>query len=87
MSGNERYGACNDTSGIKGRNKNESEKRGTITPICGIICIVSSIIVLALQLILGEDLAEGNNILVYPLWIALGIYFCYLGRKMRNKKD
>lgn len=61
--------------------------RGTISLICGIVCIVFSIIILALRLVWGEELVGNENILMPPLWIALGVYFCYQGRKMKNKKD
>lgn len=65
----------------------KQKRRGTIALICGIICIVSSIIVLALGLIFGNDLVGIKDILMCSVWIALGIYFCCRGIKMRKKED
>lgn len=65
----------------------KQKTRGTVTLVCGIVCIVSSVIVLVLRLALGEDLVGNGDILMSLVWIALGVYFCCLGRKMRKKED
>ena len=60
--------------------------RGTVTLICGIVCIVASVIILVLRLVLGEELVGNKDILMCPFWIALGVYFCYLSRKIKKEK-
>ena len=65
----------------------KQKTRGTVTLVCGIVCIVFSIIALVLRFALGEDLMGSKSILICLAWIALGIYFCYLGRKMKKEKD
>lgn len=61
--------------------------KGTISLICGIVCIVASLTILALRFVLGEELVGNKDILMCPVWIALGVYFCYSGRKMKKKND
>lgn len=61
--------------------------KGTISLICGIVCIVVSLTILALRFVLGEELVGNKDILMCPVWIALGVYFCYSGRKMKKKND
>ena len=63
----------------------KQKTRGTVTLVCGIVCIVFSIIALVLRFALGEDLMGSKSILICLAWIALGIYFCYLGRKMKKE--
>lgn len=63
------------------------KKRGTITLVCGIICLVSAVVLLILRLIFGENLVSDTETLLCPLWIVLGVYFCYLSRKMKKKND
>ncbi len=58
--------------------------KGTVTFVCGIIMSVSGAIVLILQLGFGEAVQDTYSSLMYLVWIALGIYLCYLGRKMRK---
>ena len=58
--------------------------KGTISLICG---IVASLTILVLRFVLGEGLVGNKDILMCPVWIALGVYFCYSGRKMKKKKD
>ena len=61
--------------------------KGTISLICGIVCIVASLTILVLRFVLGEELVGNKDILMCPVWIALGVYFCYSGRKMKKKND
>ena len=61
--------------------------RGTVTLVCGIVCIVASLTILVLRFVLGEELVGNKDILMCPVWIALGVYFCYSGRKMKKKND
>lgn len=58
--------------------------RGMISIVCGIVCIVSSIIILAVRLIMGDSADSSMNIPMSLLWIALGCYFCYIGKNMRK---
>lgn len=53
--------------------------------VCGIVSIVSSIILLVLRLVLGEAFVENKDLFLCLVWIVLGVYFCYNGRKV--KKD
>lgn len=41
--------------------------RGTVTLVCGIVCIVSSIIILALRIVWGEALVGNKDILMCPV--------------------
>lgn len=41
--------------------------RGTVTLVCGIVCIVSSIIILALRIVWGEALVGNKGILMCPV--------------------
>ena len=53
--------------------------------VCGIVSIVSSIILLVLRLVLGEAFVENKDLFLCLVWIVLGVYFCYQGWK--SKKD
>lgn len=59
--------------------------KGTVLLVCGIVSIVSSIILLVLRLVLGEAFVENKDLFLCLVWIVLGVYFCYNGRKV--KKD
>lgn len=65
----------------------KQKRRGTVSLVCGIICIVFCIFSLALGLVFGEDLMEKQDMLMNLVWIAFGIYFCYIGIKMRKNGD
>ena len=58
--------------------------KGTVTFVCGIIMSVSGAIVLIIPLVLGVAFQDTYSSLMYLLWIALVIYLCYLGSKMRK---
>ena len=59
--------------------------RGTVTLVCGIICIISTLILIVLRLATGEAYVENKDIVMGLIWGALGVYFCYQGWKA--KKD
>lgn len=53
--------------------------------VCGIVCLVSSMILIVLRCVTGEAFVENKDLFLCLVWIALGVYFCYNGRKV--KKD
>lgn len=55
--------------------------------ICGIVCIVSGGIILVFRLGFDEVVLGSTDIPMSLTWFVVGIYFCYLGRKMRKKED
>lgn len=59
--------------------------KGTVLLVCGIVSVVSSIILLILRLVLGEAFVENKDLFLCLAWIVLGVYFCYNGRN--EKKD
>lgn len=65
----------------------KQETKGTITFVCGIICLVAGVIVLVLSLLLGDEPTGIYDVISNLAMIALGIYFIYLGRKMKKKAD
>lgn len=65
----------------------KQETKGTITFVCGIICLVSGVIALVLSLLLGAESQGSIDVIRNLSMIALGIYFIYLGRKMKKKEN
>ena len=63
----------------------KEKTRGTITLVCGIICVLSAAALIAVRLGLGNDFEGRISIPMNLVWIALGLYLCYLGIKMRKK--
>lgn len=59
--------------------------KGTVMLVCGIVCLVSSMILIVLRCVTGEAFVENKDLFLCLVWIALGVYFCYNGRKV--KKD
>ena len=60
------------------------KKRGKITLACGIVCIVSSVVLLVLRLLYGGAVVGGKEIVLSVVWAALGTYFCWIGRKQQK---
>lgn len=65
----------------------KKETKGTITFVCGIICVISAVIALVVSLMLGGESQGAYDVIQNLAVIALGIYFIYLGRKMKKKED
>ena len=65
----------------------KKESKGTITFVCGIICLVYGVIALVLSLLLGAESQGSIDVIRNLSMIALGIYFIYLGRKMKKKEN
>lgn len=61
--------------------------RGIITLVCGIASIIAAALILVLLFIFGPEVVPNQNIIICPIWILLGIYFCYKGRKMIKGTD
>lgn len=51
--------------------------------ICGIVCLVSSIILIVLRCVTGEAYVKNKDLFPCLVWIALGVYFCYQGWKTK----
>lgn len=62
----------------------KKKTRGTVTLVCGIICVLSAAALIAVRLGFGNDFEGRISIPMNLVWIALGIYLCYIGIKMRN---
>ena len=60
---------------------------GTVTLVCGIICVLSAAALIVVRLGFGNDFEGRISIPMNLFWIALGIFFCYLGIKMRKKDN
>lgn len=67
--------------------KMKQKTKGAVILICGIICIVSAIIIFAMRLVFGEEIVDNIDFISIFLWLALGAYFCRLGTKMRKKEN
>ena len=65
----------------------KKKTRGTVTLVCGIICVLSAVALIAVRLGFGNDFEGRISIPMNLFWIALGIYFCYLGIKTRKKDN
>lgn len=52
--------------------------------VCGIICIISTLILIVLRLATGEAYVENKDIFMGLIWGALGVYFCYQGWKAKK---
>ena len=58
--------------------------KGTVMLACGIISIVSALILIVLRLVMGEAFVENKDLFMCLIWTAMGVYFCYQGRKARK---
>ena len=65
----------------------KKKTRGTIALVCGIICVLSEALILVLSLVFPADFGGETNVLSTILFLALGVYFCYLGIKMRKEDN
>lgn len=65
----------------------KKETKGTIAFVCGIISLVCGVVVLVLSLLLGEGSQGFFDVTGNLAMIAMGIYFIYIGRKMKKKED
>lgn len=59
--------------------------RGTIILICGIVSILFSALFIVLNLAFDIKVNESGGIVTDILFIIFGIYFCFLGVRIRNK--
>lgn len=59
--------------------------KGTVMLVCGIICLVSSIILIILRSVTGEEYVDNKEMFMCLVWIVLGIYFCYQGWKAKKR--
>lgn len=65
----------------------KKKTRGTITLVCGIICALCEVLFIILNLAFKYDFDGKTNMLSNIILLALGIYLCYLGIKMRKKDN
>lgn len=79
------YAIRNHTEKRKGRLYMNQKTKGTVMLVCGIVCLVSSLILIVLRCVTGEAYVKNKDVFMCLVWIALGVYFCYQGWKA--KKD
>ena len=65
----------------------KKKTRGTITLVCGIICILCEVLFIILNLAFKYDFDGRTNMLSNIILLVLGIYLCYLGIKMRKQDN
>ena len=65
----------------------KKKTRGTIALVCGIICVLCEVLFIILNLVFKYDFDGRTNMLSNIILLALGIYLCYLGIKMRKKDN
>ena len=53
----------------------KKKTRGTVTLVCGIICVLSAAALIVVRLGFGNDFEGRISIPMNLFWIALGIYF------------
>ncbi len=63
----------------------KKETRGTITLVCGIICVLCEALFIILNLAFKYDFDGRTNMLSNVFFLVLGLYLCYIGIKMRKK--
>lgn len=51
--------------------------------VCGIVCLVSSLIQIVLRCVMGEAYVKNKDMFMCLVWNAVGIYFCHQGRKTK----
>lgn len=81
------YNALKTEGSVLGDDNMKKKTRGTVTLVCGIICVLSAAALIVVRLGFGNDFEGRISIPMNLVWIALGIYFCYLGIKMRKKDN
>ena len=59
----------------------KNKTRGTISLVCGIICVLCEVLFIILNLAFKYDFDGRNNIAL----LILGIYLCYIGVKKRKE--
>ena len=65
----------------------KKKTRGTVTLVCGIISVLCEVLFIMLNLAFKYDFDGRTNKLSNIILLALGIYLCYLGIKMRKKDN
>ena len=65
----------------------KKKTRGTVTLVCGIISVLCEVLFIILNLAFKYDFDGRTNMLSNIILLALGIYLCYLGIKMRKKDN
>lgn len=65
----------------------KKETRGTITLVCGIICVLCEALFIILNLAFKYDFDGRTNMLSNVFFLVLGLYLCYIGIKMRKKDN
>lgn len=63
----------------------KKKTRGTISLVCGIICILCEVLFIILNLAFKYDFDGRTNIVSNIALLILGIYLCYNGVKKRKE--
>lgn len=60
----------------------KKKTRGTITLVCGAICVLCEVLFIILDLAFKYDFDGSTNMFSNIFLLAVGIYLCYLGIKV-----